>query len=360
MATYLICTAVLALCWLLSRFADRYENKKCVYAVVVILSLFAGLRGESVGIDTSNYLTYFEHIGRGEFQYAYGLEETFKYLCYAILKIIPSTQFLLVFCAAVTNYFVLMRMWDFRKVAAFGTMASCYYMGFFFMTLNTMRQFCAIAIVFYATRYLIDHKNVKYLFFVAISALFHTSGLVGVAFLAFSFLRWKNLKRIEKIFYASAVLVSPAVVGYLMLKMLRYEGDFTMTGKGVGIMVPVKIAFFAATLLFVYVLYGRDKHFCVWNRLAGEEKEALGFVCICYGIGICLIFLSYFVPMLNRVGWYFTIFEGVYMGSLIRTKNQVHRYAFGACVMLIMGYGFVSAMTGNDQGTVPYLFFWQK
>lgn len=358
--SYVWYIGVLVACWLLARFADQYNSKKCVWGIVAILSLFAGLRAYSVGIDTDNYVALFKIIENGDFKYAYGLEESFKYICYIFLKIIPSNSALLTFLALITNGLTVWRFWDFRRVSAFPTMVAAYYMGFFFISLNGMRQFCAIAILLYFTRYLNRNQNLKYLGGVLLATLFHTSGWIGLAFYGINLLRWKKLGIKGKLFYIGIVALSPALIAFLLLQMIRYTGYFDDGGDGVGLMVPIKIALFCASLLFIYLLYGRKNHFGDPDIWTDSEKSGLMLATLAYGAGLALIFMSYFIPVLNRVGWYFTAYEGIYMGSLLRTKHKLHRFIFGICVIVVLGYGFVAAMTGNDQGTMPYLFVWQQ
>jgi len=359
MMSYVLYIGVLFTCWMLARFADQYNNKKCVWAVVIILTLFSGLRAYSVGIDTSNYVNSFNLIEDGELRYAYGLETSFKYICYGFLSIIPSSTALLTFLALITHGFIIWRMWDFRQVAAFGTMVACYYMGFFFLSLNVIRQFCAIAIVVYSSRFLSRHQNIRYLIGVMIASLFHTSALIAVVFLGLKLLRWKQLEKKEKAFYLSTAVLSPLLGSYLISRMVRYEGHLLFVGFDGGTMVPIKIAFYVGTLLFIYAFYGRSNHFADWDILKEETAGDIQMVHIMYGLGLMMLLASYFFPVLNRAGLYFSIFECFYMGTLVRTKHELHRGVFGFCSIMIVGYGFIMAMLENEQGTMPYLFIWQ-
>lgn len=357
--SYILYVGVLVICWQMARFAEFYNSKKCIWAIIVILTLFAGLRHYSVGIDTISYVNHFDLIKKGEFAYAYGLEESFKYICYGFLKIIPNNTALLTFLYLIINGLIIWRMWDFRRVSAFGTMVACYYMGFFLLSLNIMRQFCAIAIVFYFTRYLTRHKTILYLIGVLLASLFHTSGLLGIAFLTINLLRWKQLKKKEKVFYIGILTLVPVLITYLVAQMIRYEGDLLFGGYNGGIMVPIKIAFYIFTLLLVYAFYGSVNHFADWAFMEGDNKTEVYMAQIYYGAGLLMLFLSYMFSALNRAGLYFSIFEAVYLGTLVRTKHQFHRHVFGICAIAIVGYGFVMAMVGNEQGTMPYLFVWQ-
>ncbi len=124
------------------------------------MALLSGLRGISVGKDTRSYTDTFEmilHNQRVELSWT-GIETSFINLCSILQKINTSPQFLFVLFSFLINGFIIVRFWDFRYVASFTWMMIAYYIGFYFMTFNIMRQFCAIAIIFWGTRY-IDRKK---------------------------------------------------------------------------------------------------------------------------------------------------------------------------------------------------------
>ena len=152
--SYVIYIGLLLLCWLFAYQADRFDKKGYAWMIVGLLTLCAGLRGPTVGIDTSNYLNLFNLIHNGLFHLAYGLETSFKIIVYLIMRIVPSGRFVLTLFAFITNWCIIMRFWDLRKLSSFSCMVVCYYMAFYFTSLNAIRQFLAIGIVFYCSRYL--------------------------------------------------------------------------------------------------------------------------------------------------------------------------------------------------------------
>ncbi|MBE6638182.1 MAG: EpsG family protein [Ruminococcaceae bacterium] len=357
--SYILYFGLLLLCWLFAFWADRYNNKKCVWLIVLLLAFVSGMRAFSVGIDTAGYVNSFRLIQIGAFRYAYGLEETFKYICFVFLRIIPNYTALLTFFALIIHGLIIWRLWDFRKVSSYSTMVACYYMGFFFMSLNTMRQFCAIAIVFYATRYLVKHQIFRYILFIVLAFLFHQSSIIGLALLGFELLRWRELSRIKKALFMGVLALLPVMDYYVLQALSRYGDYLAEQNTDIGIMVPIKFLFLMVTAVFVFVIYGRMNHFEDWDKLNSENRNDILLCAGSYFVGVCLIFASYFIPIMNRVGWYFVIYECIYMGMLIKTRNILHKCIFIWCAVIIVGYGFITAMTHNSQGTMPYLFVWQ-
>lgn len=357
--SYIIYIGTWLMCWCLARFADRFNSKKTVWVIVILLSLLSGLRAASVGLDTPAYVRAFGYIQEGEFRYAYGLEESFKYFCFVVLKIFNDHSVLLTILALISNGCILFRLWDLRKYAAFGTMVSCYYMAHFFLSLNIMRQYCAIAILFYFTKYLVKHKYARYILGIALASIFHQTALIGISFLAFGLLRWKELTIWKKLGFIASIASFPLILYYVLLRFARYEGYLTNQNAELGLMIPVKLLFFLFTVFFIFGLYGKRKHFWNWSNMELYEKNNVFLACIVYFVGLLLLAVGYIIPIMHRVALYFTVFEGVYLGILVRTRHKGHRFVFGLCALVLVGYGFYEALTNNPQGTMPYLFVWQ-
>ena len=150
--SYAIYFGLLIICGIFSCLADRRNSKTFLWGIILSLTLIAGLRAYSVGLDTQNYVEKFSYIYKGQFRYAYGLEESFKYICYGILHVIPNASFLLGVLALITNSCIILRFWELRKIVSFPCMVLFYYMSFYFMSLNGTRQFVAVAILFWGTR----------------------------------------------------------------------------------------------------------------------------------------------------------------------------------------------------------------
>lgn len=357
--SYLIYVGLLVVCWLCSWLASRRDSKKPVWLIILTLTLIAGLRNYSVGIDTQGYVDMFGLIAKGDFQYAYGLEESFKYICYAVLRVFPHESVLLTLLAFVTNYCIITRFWELRKISSFRCMVLCYYMGFYFMTMNGLRQFCAVAIVFYSTRYLSRKKILPFIIGVLVAMLFHQTALIGFALLAINCLRWKELPRKHRTFYICVVVLSPAL-GYLVLRWLeRYTKYFSNPVLDIGFMILIKLLFFLFTAIFMFVLNRGYVYFPDELQLDNDDRFNMMMVSLSYLLGLCLTVLGYIFTHADRIGWYYYLFEGVYFGMLFKGKNLLDRVIFFYVIVLLVTYGFVYSMINNSQGNMPYLFFWQ-
>lgn len=316
------------------------------------------MRDASVGLDTANYLRLFGVIYSGQFHLAYGLEESFKYIVYGILQIVPSEQFLLAFFAFITNWCIITRFWELRKISSFTCMVLCYYMAFYFMTYNTLRQFVAVGIVFYCTRYLTQKKVFRFILGVLLAMLFHTSAVIGFGLLAMNCIRWKEFPKHQKVLYIFAVLLTPVIAVVAMQVFSRYAKYFSNPTLDIGFMILLKLIFLAATLIFVYGIHRGYSYFRNGHLLTREDHYEMVLSCMCYVTALLLAVLGYLFEYVERISLFYYLFEGVYFGMLLKGKNPANRLIFGYFMAFVIGYGFLYSMTNNSQGTMPYSFCW--
>ena len=93
MSTYVVYILTLLITVALSATAQRKDKKKYIILAALVLTVLAGLRAVSVGIDTKNYVRLFTHIADGDLHLAHGLETSFKYICAFLLAIWNNNNF---------------------------------------------------------------------------------------------------------------------------------------------------------------------------------------------------------------------------------------------------------------------------
>lgn len=358
MQTYVIYFGVLFASWILALVAERSGSKKPVWLLVIIMSLVSGLRAPSVGLDTQMYTINFELLGDGHFGSVYGIEETFKYICYYIMKINNDPVFVFMVFSFITNSLIIFRLWDLKNLSSFCISVPCYYMAFFMLSLNVSRQFIAIAIVFYATRYLAKNKYILYIVGVLIAMLFHQSACFALALFAVEIFKWKDFSLNRKITFLCVIAISPVAFYFVSSRILRYERYLAESTVDIGIMIILKFVFLLATVLFVFLFRGNGNELQRKMRLDNTCRNSVILIVSSYFIGLTLAFSSYFFEILNRASWYFYIFEGAYMGMLVKTKRDI-KIIYIVYIAIIIGWGFLTTILDNSQGTVPYGFFWQ-
>lgn len=337
------------LSFFIAKDAERHNNKKLLWVIVTLLALLSGLRAISVGIDTKTYNQVFRLIANGTVKRIYGMEESFIYICAALLRIWNNTHFLLFLFAFISNGLVMFRLWKDRKFLAFRWSVLAYYITFFPFSLNGMRQFVAIAIIFYATSLVKEGKYFKYVFLTILASLFHTTAIIGLAYIAFDliFMKYFDEKRKRNIFLLICI---GGVFGISQMIQLTniYSKYFDRMSSSVGFMMVVKILMLLLSIFaFQFSNEKEERYFLLSHRWN-------------YVVGILLNSLSYIFLYMGRIGWYFYIFEAIYIGYLFKSEQRTiwtFLLKFGYFAVLV--YYLYDNVTHGGQGEIPYRFLWQ-
>lgn len=166
----------------------KKENNKTMpfslWIVILLLTVFAGIRHYSVGTDTGNYVGIFTSLIY-EFNLGFkpvgSLEQGYLYLQYLLLKITDEYWILLISIAFLCVYFSLRSFYKHTlniKWSVFIFITLAFYLFFF----NGARQGVAAALVMFAFSYAFEKKLKHFVFFVILGFLFHKTVLVVLPF----------------------------------------------------------------------------------------------------------------------------------------------------------------------------------
>ena len=175
MYIYLICFFTSCLFLMLS---EKYNKNKVVHNILVIIALFlpcllAGMRAETIGTDVQVYLkpiyncanmaeTFSEFLNmKINLLVVADFERGFSSLVYLITKIFGNIQFVFFFvelCIILPIYKGLKKIKSFEDSKIWLSMLVFYLMSYN-RTLNVMRQYVCIAIIFYATICLLEDET---------------------------------------------------------------------------------------------------------------------------------------------------------------------------------------------------------
>lgn len=351
MNEYILFLALVPILYLLARFAEKNNKTVFVWLIVLLLSCISGFRSLSVGFDTVSYYGKYDMINQGRFEYAYGLEESFKYFTYIIQRIFNNYNFYLFVIAFITNSLIIFRLWSLKKESMFTVMVLCYYASFYQMTMNGMRQFLAASFVFYGTMYLSKKRIYTFLAFVLMGMIFHRSAFIGGLYIFTYFFFWKTLKKKEKTLLAIILACIPVALILLKPYIIYYSRFFEDINVSIGKMMPIKLMFFIIT----FYLLKKSKRI----EQDAEESYSIDVFIISsfYLLSIILSFFGYVFELIERVAWYFYLYEGVYFGLLMRRLSGTQKILVGGFILLMIGYIFMYSLTNNSQGIFPYSMF---
>lgn len=312
--------------------AQKHEKKYLLWIPIFLLALVAGLRDSTVGVDTANYLKMIPYHDRMELQ-AVDREYLFYYIAVGIFRIFGDVQPMFFFFGLLIYALIFFRIWDFRDTANLGIAAAMFTLFYFGGTMNTLRQYIALAIVFYMTRYLRQERYLMYFAGVTVAMLFHISAIVCLIFPVFYIgFHWKYTFR--QILYLGCLVIGSIPAAYIFLSNYgSYLDDVKETDFG--LMSVVRLIMLAGCY-FLCSRHGTRLDAASCSRLNGTEEGAVyrpskagfiddssfRFVFIVALFGMILGLASAFIDFASRAGYYFRIFDIVFWGMVFQKKQM--------------------------------------
>lgn len=340
------------LCYIFLWFSKHTENKwkknTLILCSFLILFLVSALR-YNVGTDYANYTKWFNDIQGFSFHY---INFGFNAVIFFIKLFSHNAQWLFaissllilscVYYAAVQNekeYDMVLYLF----VA----------LGFYFSTLNGIRQWIAIGIFMVAYQYIIKKDFKKYTLLVLLASLFHTTAifLIPIYF-------WLNAKVRDKT-KIIAIILSIVLFKFINLYKLmalflkvclpsfywRYIAAGVDLSKGVGSFLP----FLLCVGMFIFYLLFSKKFLEKMPEELFEQKKNLSYILTIFSImntvnNLFSRFSLYFIPMI------IFLLPDVYL--IIDEKYK--KYA--KILIIICGVIFltVNTLLKNSNGPLPY------
>lgn len=334
--------------------ADKYNSIVLRNILILFLIVITGFRGHEVGIDTPNYIETWDKIMLDIPVFS---EIGFQWLILLLQKFTLNPTALFVTCSAIIFSFLIIRLWDFRTIASFSVMIAVLYMIVVMRSMNVMRQYCAISIIFFSTRYLFQKGYLKFILGVIVATLFHTSSLLAISFLGFELLNWQHLSSLKKFFFSLLIMLGTcvSVVGYNLV-YLKYGDYFQNYEANLGMLTTILI-------IFIFFSFFGSK---MWKKRIGFSIETIlkhqywiKIFFVAYLIGIILQSLGYFFSYMDRIGLIFSTWGIVFWGALFKlTISRSLKLLYALSLLVLIGWPFGVAIISNGYGTVPYTFCW--
>lgn len=339
---------LLLICTTLAYYADKYNSKKILYLIIFIFTFVTGFRGEDVGIDTVNYIDFWDEVLSGNILF---IELGFQWLIEVLQKVTTNYVILFFTCSFIIYFFIIIRLWELKRIASFSILIATLYMLVLMPSMNTMRQYCAISILFYSTRYLFNKKYLRYFGGIIVATLLHTSSLLGIVFGGFDLLNWRQYSLPKKIFFVLLLLLLPFF--FFKAYELAYTeyGNYFESGEAnIGLLTLLKILFISSSYYFSKI----------WLKVSSYDSKYIVKVAFSsYLIGTCLESLGYFFPYMDRIGLVFSIWGILYWGILFKFTNNISlKYLYFMFLLVLIGLPFLLSIINNGYGTVPYSLCW--
>lgn len=353
----------LIICLFLVFFArniDRNRKEKFfLWMIILTLTVVSGLRHQTVGIDTYGYVEIISKLRDGYLPKISNVnEQGFLVLSYIIVNISEGYTLALLVYAFITNALILLRLYDYKEKISISWAVFIYYMVFYFTSFNTIRQWLAMAIVFYATRYIGKNvkSNIRYIIFVIFAILMHTTAIFALFFIPVYYftLNSRNKKQLIRKIVMLLLSIFVGAVIYTIL-VSRYSSYFSSEFYGDMSGLNILLVMF---VIFI-ILYDNNWKIIIQkpgSNINNGVMTSIKFESVAFFFGIILTLMVLFFRYADRVGQYFLLFELVFFPYYI--KKDRTRYITIAFVVFICAYLRFSSFLSSGYGEVPYLPFW--
>lgn len=336
--------------------AEKKDSRLCFIFALLLLICVMGLRAENVGIDTSNYYREFRLIAKNS-PFISVNEVAFVSICKFLMKYLPEYWMLIFVFSSIICIMVMFRLWDLRKKVSFSLTVVLFLILHLPATMNIMRQYIGVSIVFFASRYLEKKSIVKYLVGVIIACCFHMTSIIGVAYIPIYILCSNNIRnKFIKLLLVFATFV-PGGIYVFFDNIDRYSFYFNNLGTS-----TIGIGFAIKTLILILFWIT-----CVKKETPSGNKAFLSFLCVGDSIYLALNTLGHRFIYMNRVALPFAMCEVLLFAVVVLypTKYQVRitngrtisLYALPVAALSI--YVILQAVITNGHGIFPYIPFWQ-
>lgn len=344
---------IMTICCLVLLFCSRIVNEKKKKYVLILLSfmsifIVSALRVD-VGTDYRSYVDWFDNVTEISFGYTNFL---FNNIIFIIKVFSKNSQWLFVISSLMILGLVFLSVIE-QKNEYDMSLYLFIVLGFYFATMNGIRQWLAISLFMYSYKFIIKKDFLRYSVCIIIASLFHISAITLLPFyFIINFIvndKWKII--ISCIF---VILFNFINFNYLLEKILfvfapsfyaRYISSGVNLSLNVGSPLPILLS---GGMLAYYMLFN-NKYKKNMNVELYERHKHLCFIILLFAIintvnNLFSRYAAYFIPMI------IFILPDFYLIIPGKWKKIVKISIF------IIGIAFIviNTIQKNSNGPLPY------
>lgn len=349
------------------------KNKKGRAIVVIgltifIISFFAAIRNDEVGKDINAYvIPPFEWAKKLDFKtflISGNLEKgymTYIYLCTHIFK---DYHFILFGFQLIVSLIMFIYAYKQRNEMSISLVVLTYLLLFFNDTLTMMRQSIAFSLILLSIIRLKEKKYVNMMGLYILAILFHTTAVIAAVIYIILLTNSTNKINKKSKNILNITLIVAFGIGLLFYNKLLYIFTFNipiLPSKFWAYMsssyynmdsVTVSKSMLVFKLIWIFIAFCMSK---IQNQNKDEIKECLIFLCIDLGI----FFVSFKLPPVMRIGYYFSYPALLYIIPHITDifkKDKYNRVCVNLLIffVLISFWYFTNILNGEGGETYPY------
>lgn len=346
---------------------EKYQKKWAVVIGIIIPILISAFRYK-VGIDWDNYIQITNELSKlslpGFLNSSAGViyEHSMYYLTHlSRMLVLGDTLFFAIYAAIIIVPFYF----GIKKIDSNKTWLAIllYLLMFFPASLNGMRQWAAISVVFCTTIYYIyddrDYlrKNIHFIFGVLVATLIHSSAICALLIIpAKIVVQWLAKKDSGRIVAYHLMLTILAAVGILFvarnlsfipfLSKYAHYLEWDLSEAPMPNLIPKIVPVVIGSMIMPRLI---EKHQNSW-------RDIFYYMMTCVALAGSV--LGFIVPYGYRISDYFLVFQIPLLISAVNsadTKSKKNVY-----ILTLIAYALIfflySAVLNNSHGIIPYQF----
>lgn len=227
--------------------------------------------------------------------------------------------------------------------------------GFFFQSMNILRQYIAIACLLLGYNFIIEKKYIKFLFFYLLAISFHTASIVAILFL------FINSKKEIKVPIVILISITIFIFNDQIAQVVRSIINITRFSGYLGTSYDVEdisyFNFFKQLVIYIFLAY----LFYINKDNSRKDKLSI-FLLNVQGVAIIFYSLSSIISLFARVYFFFSIFQIISIPLFITyTKKKDNFYFYIFIVLILYSLFFVNSnILRNDNEVVPYQTYYNR
>lgn len=368
---YILTIAMSAYCMNHAIKAKKKRTTKIWLALTIIIVSIPGFFRYMVGIDYETYYYVGERIRKAnsiEFALTFWgrLESSFGLLIYGLGKIGLATEVAIGLYAVLTQIFMVLGIWNFRKDINPTVALLIYLSSFYFRTYNMFRQALSMAIILFAIHYLREKKIWDFIIFVVIATFIHRPAIISILMIWY----FRPLKKKTKWLDVFLGYVLPAciAIGFeYLIRLARYIPILSIyiTSTDKYTTLRRESLWSLGTLLLIieitlYIWHRREyKH--IENQYIFESvlDRTMFFEIIYFVLDVVAGFAA-------RIVLFYSVGSIIALSSLYNTKASLlnkkqEKNKTTVYRLFLLAYciaQFVRIMLNNGYGQLPYSFWY--
>lgn len=359
---------ILFLITLVSSFAFRQAEIKLginitkyyLFIYSLFLGVISGIRGLSVGTDTQLYARIFYSIGlRGNsaeiLHSKYPVYELYNLIIYSI-KQDPRTVIFL--NAIITIFLISIALY---RLSPNVYMSSVLYITLYFYpaSMNTSRQFLAVAVVLLAVTHLFEGKSKLYLVLTLLATFIHSTAVVALVFLIIRRVEWNIKKLMLFSMISTVILASYSRLIQLFIYIFPVYRGYVESDNGINISSESEgNKIYLTIFYFIFLVIG----WLLMARYKDKLTKEFGMLTATITLAVLMGLLFSKNILIDRVSVYFTIMVIIYIPYVIKYSSKIFyngkiiNFLFSGAAIGISLIPFIVQLGKNVSGVIPYIF----